>query len=307
MKCYAVERGLPNGSRYSWKCSGRGRGGFDLKQTVLLNGTFGPREVEHIVQSIARDFSQYRVLRDAVAELAAREDQSPASRVRLGVCLYLLGRYYRAIEVLKQGDGGALAHFYLAKCHFARQQYHEAARELLGGREGRLRRRRVRAGPGRGAPLRRQARPRPWRMLDASPARSSRRPSTSTSAAPRWPPWAAIPSEVVALYERAVEADRNHPGALFGLALENDRRGNDDTAMELYKRSAAPFPAARRLAAEPRPAVRGPRAVRSGRPVLPAGPGRVSRPSPGRLCSSRTPRPRASSTTTRTPRRSATA
>ena len=47
----------------------------------------------------------------------------------------------------------------------------------------------------------------------------------------------------MALYERAVEADRNHPGALFGLALENDRRGNDDTAMELYKRAVDRFPA----------------------------------------------------------------
>ena len=51
------------------------------------------------------------------------------------------------------------------------------------------------------------------------------------------------PHEVVALYERAVEADRNHAGALFGLALENDRRGNDDMAMELYKRAADRFPA----------------------------------------------------------------
>jgi DNA-directed RNA polymerase subunit alpha len=51
------------------------------------------------------------------------------------------------------------------------------------------------------------------------------------------------PSEVVALFERAVEVDRNHPGALFGLALENDRRGNDDVAMELYKRAVSRFPA----------------------------------------------------------------
>src|SRR5690606_17600756 len=36
------------------------------------------------------------------------------------------------------------------------------------------------------------------------------------------------PQEVVALYERAVEVDPRHPGALFGLATENDRRGNDD-------------------------------------------------------------------------------
>ena len=89
------------------------------------------------------------------------------------------------------------------------------------------------------------------------------------------------PQEVVALYERAVEADRNHPGALFGLALENDRHGNDDTAMELYKRAVEPLSRPHRLAGEPRPALRRPRAVRQGRPVLPPRAGRVSRPSPG--------------------------
>ena len=99
---------------------------FDLKQAVVLNDTFGPREVRQMQEAIARDFSQYAVLRDAVGELQTREDHTPASRVRLGVCLYLLGRYYRAIEVLKQADGGAMAHFYLAKCHFARQEYREA-------------------------------------------------------------------------------------------------------------------------------------------------------------------------------------
>jgi DNA-directed RNA polymerase subunit alpha len=49
-------------------------------------------------------------------------------------------------------------------------------------------------------------------------------------------------SEVVALYERAVEADPNHSGALFGLARENDRHGNEDLAVDLYERSAQQFP-----------------------------------------------------------------
>ncbi len=51
------------------------------------------------------------------------------------------------------------------------------------------------------------------------------------------------PDEVIKLYERAVELDDNHPGALFGLGLENDRRGNDEKAIELYQRAAAVFPA----------------------------------------------------------------
>ena len=50
------------------------------------------------------------------------------------------------------------------------------------------------------------------------------------------------PQEVVALYERAVEVDGRHPGALFGLAVENDRRGNDEAAMQLYQRAADCFP-----------------------------------------------------------------
>ena len=103
---------------------------FDLKQAVLLNASFGPREIEQLVGAIAEDFSQYQVLRDAVGELQAKEEQSPASNVRLGVCLYLLGRYYNAIEALGLGDGGALAHFYLAKSHYARQEYAEAAKSF---------------------------------------------------------------------------------------------------------------------------------------------------------------------------------
>ena len=33
------------------------------------------------------------------------------------------------------------------------------------------------------------------------------------------------------------------PARLFGLAIENDRYGNDDTALDLYERSVARYPA----------------------------------------------------------------
>lgn len=214
---------------------------FDLKQSVLLNDTFGPREVRQMQEAIGRDFSQYAVLRDAVGELQNREEHTPASRVRLGVCLYLLGRYYRAIESLKQADGGAMAHYYMAKCHFARQEYAEAiesykAAEKAGYDVGDC-------ALGRAEALRSaedaQA------ALATLDGLSGAIEQTAEYLAQRAATVAALggnPSEVVALFERAVEADRNHPGALFGLALENDRRGNDDTAMELYKRAADRLP-----------------------------------------------------------------
>ena len=215
---------------------------LDLKQIVLLNDTFGPREVRQMQEAIGRDFSQYAVLRDAVGELQAQEEHTPASQVRLGVCLYLLGRYYRAIEVLGQADGGAMAHYYLAKCHFARQEYQQAiesyqAAERAGydvgdctlGRAEALRYTND-AGAALGA-------------LDSLSGAIEQTAEYLTQRAATVAALGSNPREVIALYERAVETDRNHPGALFGLAMENDRHGNDDTAMELYKRAAGRLPA----------------------------------------------------------------
>jgi DNA-directed RNA polymerase subunit alpha len=214
---------------------------FDLKQSVLQNDTFGPREVRQMQECIARDFSQYAVLRDAANELQGREEHTPASQVRLGVCFYLLGRYYRAIEVLQQADGGALAHYYLAKCHFARQEYNEAlasykAAEKAGYAAGDC-------ALGQAEALRYANQPaEALRVLDSL---SGAIEQTAEYLAQRAATVAALggsPQEAIALFERAVETDHNHPGALFGLALQNDRYGNDDTAMELYKRAVGRFP-----------------------------------------------------------------
>ncbi len=215
---------------------------FDLKHAILLNEAFGPREVQRMQEAIAGNFSQYAVLRDAVAELQSREEQTPASLVRLGVCHYLLGRYYRAIEVLGQADGGAMARYYQAKCHFARGEYKEAvdlykAAEKAGYDSDQCalgRAEAIRYGDDPAAAL---------KTLDNL---SGAVEQTAEYLAQRAATVSALggnPSEVVALYERAVEADRDHPGALFGLALENDRSGNDDTALALYNRAVSRFPA----------------------------------------------------------------
>ena len=215
---------------------------FDLKRVVLLNDTFGPREVRQMQDVIARDFSQYQVLRDAVNELQAKEEQTPASNVRLGVCLHLLGRYYRAIEVLRLADGGALAQFYLAKSLFAREDYNTAcecytAAEKAGYDMGECY-------LGRAEALRYAGKANEsLAVLDQLSGAIEQTADYLAQRAATVSTLGGNPSEVIALYERAVEVDRNHPGALFGLAMENDRHGNDDTAMELYKRAVSRFPA----------------------------------------------------------------
>ncbi len=213
----------------------------DVRQLVLSNTSFGPQEIDQIVSAITSDMSSYKVLKDAVGELEVREDRTPATAVRLGVCCYLLGRYAQAVEILSGSDGGALAHFYMGKAHFAQDEY-ERAKECyasaatagydndqcqlfiaeclryLGDTDGAM------------ATLDNL-----FGAVEQTAEYLYQRGATVAALG-------ANPEEAVALYERAVDTDPNHAGALFGLALENDRRGNDDVALDLYERSTARFP-----------------------------------------------------------------
>ncbi len=213
----------------------------DVKQLVLLNGTFGPREVQKISGAIATDYGQHRVLREAVAELEAREDHSPASMVRLGVCQYLLGRYQRAVDALKKGDGGALARFFLGKAYLALEQFDLAVENYGAAKQAGYQGDDCALAQAEALRCGGKA----VQSLQVLDALSGAVEQTAEYLYQRGATVAAIggnPSEVVALFERAVEADRCHAGALFGLALENDRHGNDETALELYKRSVSRFP-----------------------------------------------------------------
>lgn len=214
----------------------------NLKDTIVASTLFGPKEVQQITQAIAADFSNYRALREAVQELEATHNDSPAAATKLGVCYYLLGRYRLADEMLKSADGGALAQFYLGKTQFARQQYDDCVRAYQAA---------AKAGYDRDACTLAQT--------EALRAKGDAKGALALldqlsgavehSAEYLYQRGATVgslggnPHEAVALYERAAEADPRHAGALFGLALENDRRGNDETALDLYQRSAAQFPA----------------------------------------------------------------
>lgn len=213
----------------------------DVRDIVLSNSTFGPREIAQLSQAIAEDYSQFGVLRDAVAELEAREDQTPASAVRLGVCQYLLGRYRQALETLRSADGGALAHFYMGKCLFALGRYDEAIKAYQAAKTAGYNADDCALAIAEAYRYNRQ----PQKALEVLDKLSGAVEQTAEYLYQRGATIAALgtsPSEVIALYERAVEADPRHPGALFGLAVENDRRGNDDTALQLYQRAAATFP-----------------------------------------------------------------
>jgi len=212
-----------------------------LKELVLSNATFGPNEIQQIIEAIASDYAEFTALRDAVDELEMREGRTPADSVRLGVCLYLLGRFRQAQEILASSDGGALALFYTGRIHFAREEYDQAVGSY-------------RAAQAAGydgdqcsvviSEALRNAR-RGEEALETLNSLSGPIEQTSDYLYQRGATVAALggnPSETIALYERAVTINDKHVGALFGLANENDRRGNDDEAMRLYQMSAACFP-----------------------------------------------------------------
>jgi DNA-directed RNA polymerase subunit alpha len=214
----------------------------DLREIVLSNSSFGPREITQLLQSIAEEFALFGTLRDAVAELEAREDRSPAAAVRLGVCYYLLGRYRLAAETLSAADGGALAQFYLGKTRFALADYDAAIKAYAAAKVAGYNGDECSLATAEAQRYQRQ----PAKALETLDKLSGAVEQSSEYLYQRGATVAAIggnPSEVIALFERAVEVDEKHPGALFGLATENDRRGNDETALSLYQRATNTFPA----------------------------------------------------------------
>ncbi|PQO34417.1 tetratricopeptide repeat protein [Bremerella cremea] len=215
---------------------------FDLKSVVLTNSSFGPEEIRQILRTVGRDYNAYSTLRDSVSELEGQsEERSPATNVRLGVCQFIMGHHDRAVGTLSAADGGALAHFYLGRSYFAMQDYDKAIEAFQSAQTAGYNRDDCQLGIVESLRSKGESE-KALAMLDNmfGPVESTanylyQRGATIASLG-------GNPAEVVALYERAVEADAGHAGALFGLALENDRRGNDVQALQLYQNAAAVFP-----------------------------------------------------------------
>jgi DNA-directed RNA polymerase subunit alpha len=213
----------------------------DLRDIVLSNTSFGPETIRLVTGRISDDFNQYSQFRELTGELGRQHNRTPAEAVRLGVCQFLLGKYSLAVETLSNADGGALSRFYMGKAHLSLGHHDKAISCFESART---------AGYDADhcslaiAETHRAA----GRLDEAMSILDNMFGPVEQTAEYLYQRGATIaargdnPDEVVALYERAVEADGKHSGALFGLGLENDRRGNDEKALELYQRAAAVFP-----------------------------------------------------------------
>ena len=214
---------------------------FDLKQTVVSNSAFGPSEIRQIQQAISADYGAFRTLRDATAELAGLTGRSPAASARLGVCQYLVGKYSDAIATLSSADGGALTHFYLGKASMALDKHREALAAYESAEKSGYNKDDVALAKSEALRMTGDA----DGALKALDKLSGAVEQTAEYLYQRSATIAALGgnrSEVIALLERAVDADNTHSGALFSLALENDHHGNDEFARQLLERASKQFP-----------------------------------------------------------------
>lgn len=215
---------------------------IELKDMLLSNSSFGPNEISVISNRICNDYSQYPNLKDVTAVLESQVERTPATSVRLGVCQYMIGNYAAAIATLENADGGALAYFYQGKSHFALENFDQACIAYESAQKAGYNADQCQLAIAESKRLAKD-------LTGAMAILDNMFGPIEQTAEYLYQRGATIaalsdnPEEVCRLYERAVELEDTHPGALFGLALENDRRGNDEKAIELYQRAAAAFPA----------------------------------------------------------------
>ncbi|MCU0707921.1 MAG: tetratricopeptide repeat protein [Pirellula sp.] len=215
--------------------------GIDIREIVLSNQTFGPQDIERITRAIEEDLTQVALLRDAVNELQQSGNPSPATMTRMGVCQYLLGKFSEAEATLRQGDGGALAQYFLGKACFQTEDYDRAlayydAAEKAGytAEWCQLSRAEVYRYIGRKEEA--------LKILDNIFGPVEQHPEYPYQRAATLAAIGGNLPEVIALYQRALQHNPKHAGALFGLAVEYDRMGNDQQAFELYQRGAGLIP-----------------------------------------------------------------
>ncbi len=214
---------------------------LDLKEMVLSNNSFGPSDVAAIRKAISENYGHFGELRDAVVEMEGDDALSPAGKTKMGVCQFLLGKFADAFETLQSADGSAMALFYQARCLFELGRYNEAIAAYEQAQTSGYNEDNCKIGIA-------EAHRYGGRIEEALAILDNIFGPSEQTADYMYQRAATVAAvggrmdEAIALYQRAVNTDENHAGALFGLALENDRMGNDDECLALYERAAKAFP-----------------------------------------------------------------
>lgn len=171
--------------------------------------------------------------RKAIEQITEEARSNPALQVRAGIGQYFLGEPEDAIEWLKDSTEG-IGRYYLAQALLSEERYEEAAAEFdqaakmgYNPTESKLRR----AGAIRRA----------GRLTDAEELIRSTGADGARLAEYSYQMGCILADRgdtfgAIEYFERAADMDPHHQRALFALAVQNSRHGDDEEAIQLYER-----------------------------------------------------------------------
>lgn len=207
-------------------------------RALLDRNPFDHSAVADLREVLGRDPSRYRTLRDAVAAMRDREKTpKPETHLRLGVGEVMLGRYSSGMEHLtKAGDGG-LALFFKGIAFQNLQRWNDATDAFAAA--GKAGYDAKSSDLHRAGSLRRAGKVEEARKIIAGLEKLA-----GGSAEYHYQKGSLLAADgelpaASAEFEKTLSLDREHTGALFELAYINDLYGNDETAVDYYKRCIA--------------------------------------------------------------------
>lgn len=205
-------------------------------RAIMDRTPFDVAAVADLRELLNRDPSRYRTLREAVANIREREkkDMKPETHLRLGVGDVLLGRYNSGLEHLKKAGENGMAYFFRGLALENQQQYEPAAEAFAQAQKLGY--------DAKNAELHRAgAFRRAGKLDEARKILAGQQKHSGSSAEYHFQQGCLLVADgdlnvAAAEFEQALSLDKDHNGALFELAYINDIHGNDDVAVDYYKR-----------------------------------------------------------------------
>jgi DNA-directed RNA polymerase subunit alpha len=217
----------------------------DIKALFLEREDCDAGTVQQLRNGLSQGPTQYKALREAIEAMKAKlptvaTAQQKKWLLKLGIASYFLGRIKDAATYLKQAEG-ALASFYLGRAQASLHELDEAMKTLERAEKSGYTASQVQLQ--RANVLRMQR-----HLKEAKTILGKLTELASHSGEYHYQTGSILLEEgdrpeALKHFERSVELDPNHTGALFQLGYANDLAGNDDDAIKFYERSVSHLPA----------------------------------------------------------------
>jgi len=213
----------------------------DVRGVLLSDAPFGIEDLHRLERAVAGH--QSAEVRNALAELDARiQASAPSDRdlTAAGVTAYVLGRHEPAEGYLRRVSKGGLAQFIHGESLVALRRYSEAETAFMKAAESGY-------DPIQCVLRRVGAIRQSGRLDEAEQLLTKHAREAATRAEYSFQKGCLLADHgdtfgAIEYFERAVDMDPHHTGAMFRLAGLNDLLGNDDEAIRLYEQSLSSPP-----------------------------------------------------------------